>query len=289
MSSARQFLLSVLPSQTGDKTDEDGARVPSVTLTFAQSLDGKIAGVAGRQLILSGSESMLMTHWMRSMHDAILVGIGTTLNDDPQLNVRLIPETLRQDVRPPRPVVLDAYMRLPTNCKLLKNYSDGKGQQPWVFCASQECSPDSESAHAERIARRSTLETAGVVVHEIPCINGTGVCLFQKLFLIFRYIGFLSIPHLLRKLYEQDIRSVMVEGGATVIKSFLNQASQPRNTETPPVVDTLIVTVAPTLVGDDGVGYKVGFPGGELNGIPKFTHVRTELMGKDTVIAGKFI
>ncbi|KAF8846129.1 bacterial bifunctional deaminase-reductase [Paxillus ammoniavirescens] len=268
MSSAREFLLSVLPSQTGDKTDEDGVRVPSVTLTFAQSLDGKIAGVAGRQLILSGSESMLMTHWMRSMHDAILVGIGTTLNDDPQLNVRLIPETLR---RSPRPVIMDAYLRLPINCKLLKNYSDGKGQQPWVFCASQECSPDSESAYVERSARKSTLETAGVVVYEIPCVN-----------------GYLSIRHLLRKLYEKDIRSVMVEGGATVIKAFLNQASQ-RNTETPPVVDTLIVTVAPTLVGDEGVGYKVGFSGRELNDIPKFTHVRTELMGKDTVIAGKFI
>jgi hypothetical protein len=75
-----------------------------VTLTFAQSLDGKIAGVGGKQLILSGKESMLMTHWyasliairsrldlhskarMRTIHDAILVGIGTALNDDPQLN-----------------------------------------------------------------------------------------------------------------------------------------------------------------------------------------------------------
>jgi hypothetical protein len=75
-----------------------------VTLTFAQSLDGKIAGVGGKQLILSGKESMLMTHWyasliavrycldlhykarMRTIHDAILVGIGTAVNDDPQLN-----------------------------------------------------------------------------------------------------------------------------------------------------------------------------------------------------------
>jgi 2,5-diamino-6-(ribosylamino)-4(3H)-pyrimidinone 5'-phosphate reductase len=79
---------------------------PYVTLTFAQSLDGKIAGKGGKQLILSGQESMIMTHWyamiirlwylisifvhwetrMRTMHDAILVGIGTALNDDPQLN-----------------------------------------------------------------------------------------------------------------------------------------------------------------------------------------------------------
>jgi hypothetical protein len=59
---------------------------PRVTLTFAQSIDGKIAGRNGRQLILSGKESMVMTHWMRTIHDAILVGVGTALNDDPQLN-----------------------------------------------------------------------------------------------------------------------------------------------------------------------------------------------------------
>lgn len=57
-----------------------------VTLTYAQSLDGRIAGKDGTQLRLSGDESMLMTHWMRTRHDAILVGIGTALNDNPQLN-----------------------------------------------------------------------------------------------------------------------------------------------------------------------------------------------------------
>ncbi|KIJ66193.1 hypothetical protein HYDPIDRAFT_174362 [Hydnomerulius pinastri MD-312] len=239
--------------------------VPSVTLTFAQSLDGKIAGAGGKQLILSGSESMLMTHWMRSMHDAILVGIGTALNDDPQLNIRLIPETSRSGAKSPRPVILDASLRLRKDCKLLRNFKNELGQQPWVFCALE---PDSE----DRRARKSALEAAGAVVHET-----------------FHVIGLLSVPDLLRKLREEGIRSVMVEGGATVIRAFLSQASKPHNLETPPVVDTLIVTVAPKLVGDDGIGYKVDFTAGQLNSIPQFTHVRTELMGKDTVIAGRFI
>lgn len=68
-----EFLLSVLPSQSIDKVDREGHRIPSVTLTFAQSLDGKIAGSKGRQLILSGTESMLMTHWYHpSMDESIL-------------------------------------------------------------------------------------------------------------------------------------------------------------------------------------------------------------------------
>lgn len=102
----REFLLSVLPSQKIEKVDREGKPIPSVTLTFAQSLDGKIAGSRGKQLILSGTDSMIMTHWyhpfrtkwsyllilgsrMRAMHDAIIVGIGTALNDDPQLNGKL--------------------------------------------------------------------------------------------------------------------------------------------------------------------------------------------------------
>ncbi|KAF8560125.1 bacterial bifunctional deaminase-reductase [Imleria badia] len=282
MSAAHEFLLSVLPSQGIDKFDREGKRIPSVTLTFAQSLDGKIAGSKGRQLILSGADSMLMTHWMRAMHDAIVVGIGTALNDDPQLNVRLIPDAAKLQIRSPRPVVLDTYLRLRTDCKLLKFYRDGKGQQPWVFCSS-----DPESTCPERNARKSALEAAGAVVHEIPCVS-----------------GFLSIPCFLRKLYECDIRSVMVEGGASVINTFINQASQSHGSGESPVVDTLIVTVAPTIVGDDGVGYTAGVSGDKLSvsdlgflgmptdssyQIPKFTHVRTELMGKDAIIAGKFI
>ncbi|SRR6266550_313712 len=78
---ARAFVESLL----GSRSPLHDPR-PFVTLTFAQSLDAKIAGSGGQQLALSGSESMLMTHWLRARHDAILVGIGTALNDDPQLN-----------------------------------------------------------------------------------------------------------------------------------------------------------------------------------------------------------
>lgn len=58
---------------------------PIVTLTYAQSLDSKIA-LRGRALLLSGKESMAMTHRLRVMHQAILVGSGTACIDDPQLN-----------------------------------------------------------------------------------------------------------------------------------------------------------------------------------------------------------
>src|SRR6267154_2887291 len=61
--SVAEFLSSVLPVSRNSCVEDDGFQRPLVTLTFAQSLDGKIAGKGGKQLILSGRESMLMTHW----------------------------------------------------------------------------------------------------------------------------------------------------------------------------------------------------------------------------------
>ena len=85
--------------------------------------------------------------------------------------VRLIPEAAKLHIRSPRPVILDTYLRLRTDCKLLKNHSDGKGQQPWIFCGSNP-----ESPCAERDVRKSALEAAGAVVYEIPCVSGTILC-----------------------------------------------------------------------------------------------------------------
>lgn len=71
--------------------------------------------------------------------------------------------------------------------------------------------------------------------------------------------GKISIPDLLQKLRSLDIHSVMVEGGASVIGSFLAEAPVTREDGgLDYMVDTLIVTVAPRFVGDDGVGYGIG-------------------------------
>ena len=88
---------------------------PSVTLTYAQSLDGSITTQRGKPTAISGKESLLLTHQLRATHDAILVGIGTILADNPRLNVRLA-------VGPhPQPVILDSQLRFPLDAKLLQN------------------------------------------------------------------------------------------------------------------------------------------------------------------------
>ncbi|KZT08650.1 bacterial bifunctional deaminase-reductase [Laetiporus sulphureus 93-53] len=265
-----------------DETQQDDAPTLSssssartyVTLTFAQSLDAKIAGPDGKQLALSGRESMIMTHWMRTLHDGILIGIGTALNDDPQLNTRHLPPLPAGLYSPqarynvPRPIILDAHLRLSHECKLIKNYRAGDGRRPWVVCMG-----GAQAAQSGCVARRKTLESAGVLV--IQTIGKDGALTF--------FAGLVSITDLLTRLYEMGIHSLMVEGGARVIKSFLADAGKrSANGSKTSVVDTVVITVAPTLVGKDGIGYGSDLAASEL---PALEHVETQLFGRDAVIA----
>ena len=95
---------------------------PVVTLSYAQSLDGCLTTQRGVRVTLSGPESKRMTHSLRAAHDAILVGIGTLLADDPSLTARLVggPDLCL--------VVLDRLLRTPPDCALLKR-ADLK---PWI-------------------------------------------------------------------------------------------------------------------------------------------------------------
>lgn len=91
---------------------------PYVLLTYAQSVDGSIgAHDPTERLVLSGDESMSLTHALRSVCDAVCVGVGTVVADDPRLTVRLpqVPE------KQPAAVVFDRTLRTPINCRLVKS------------------------------------------------------------------------------------------------------------------------------------------------------------------------
>lgn len=104
---------------------------PFVTLSYAQSWDGSIALHSGDALALSGEQSITLTHTLRSMHDGILVGIGTVLSDDPRLNVR---QCSGPD---PQPIVLDANLRIPPAARLC-HLSE---KRCWVLTSSGNSAP----------------------------------------------------------------------------------------------------------------------------------------------------
>jgi riboflavin-specific deaminase-like protein len=159
-------------------------RRPFVTLSYAQSLDGCISAKPGEALPLSGIESLKLTHHLRANHDAILVGIGTVLSDNPRLNVRLV------HGNNPRPVVVDSRLRLPLDCNLLNQGV----HSPIIISTGNH--------HDER---RRAVEAAGAEVHPIPTKSGTMV----------------DLAAMLDKLGEMGIRSLMVEGGSRIITNFL--------------------------------------------------------------------
>lgn len=129
------------------------------------------------------------------------------------------------------------------------------------------CSSTTRLLENERIRRKSALQNAGARVIEVAAEG-----------------DMISIPHLLARLRELSIRSLMVEGGARIIQSFLAASGDPisETSRGAGAVDTIIVTVAPTLVGSDGVGY-----GSNLlaDALPALRHVGTEVFGRDAVVA----
>jgi GTP cyclohydrolase II len=176
---------------------------PLVTLTYAQSLDGSISlSRSGGLLALSGPESKRMTHWLRTRHDAILVGIGTILADDPLLTVRYV------EGASPRPVILDSHLRMPLSARVMDH-----PKRPILACLDGA----TRSSNAEALQQAGG-ELLPLGVDEQGC---------------------LSLPGLLSALAAHDIDSMMVEGGATVITSFLRQH----------LVDRFVLTISPVFVG----------------------------------------
>jgi riboflavin-specific deaminase-like protein len=157
---------------------------PLVTLSYAQSLDGSLTLQRGKPLGLSSAPTLRLTHQLRALHDAILVGIGTVLADNPRLTVRLVRG------KQPQPVVLDSHLRLPLTAALLQN----PPRPPWIATVETPHNP-----------RWQTLQSQGAVLLSFtPNKQGRP-----------------DWRDLLTTLYRRGICSLMVEGGAQVIHSLL--------------------------------------------------------------------
>ncbi len=93
---------------------------PLVLINFAMSIDARIALGTGEQTRLSGEEDFKRVHELRNSVDAILVGIGTVLSDDPSLTVK---EKYVKNIKNPVRIILDSKLRIPENAKVLNNKS----------------------------------------------------------------------------------------------------------------------------------------------------------------------
>jgi diaminohydroxyphosphoribosylaminopyrimidine deaminase / 5-amino-6-(5-phosphoribosylamino)uracil reductase len=187
---------------------------PWVTLKVAATLDGCIGDRRekrrrGPSRFITGLPARQVAHELRREHDAVLVGLGTLLADDPRLTARPASPTKRQPLR----VVLDSRLGTPPAACLLDPQS-----APVLLVAVQPSEADRGFAN-----RRRRLEAAGA---EIALVPPDGE-------------GHVSLPALLRLLGEREVQSLLVEGGSRIHGAFVRAG----------LVDSVAVFLAPKLVG----------------------------------------
>lgn len=159
--------------------------LPFTTLKIAQTLDGRIAAGNGRSQWITGERSRRVVHKMRSQHDAVLVGIGTVLADNPQLTVRLSGGVS------PRRVVVDSRLRIPLQSHLLTDKMVKK-----TIIATTSKAPKSKI---------KKLENFGAEVWILKADSEKRV----------------HLPALWKKMGAEGIASVLVEGGSRVASAVL--------------------------------------------------------------------
>jgi riboflavin-specific deaminase-like protein len=155
---------------------------PHITLSYAQSLDGSIATNSKQALSLSNLQSLQVTHRLRASHDAILIGIGTVLADDPQLTVR---HAAGED---PQPIILDSNLRIPPAAKLFHH-----PKPPWIAVSNA--------------VGHEQLDAPGNHAVLLPTAVAIG--------------DLLDLADLLADVASRGISTILVEGGSRVISEFL--------------------------------------------------------------------
>lgn len=177
--------------------------LPFVTLKYAQTLNGKIATKTGDSKWISSPSSRRLAHLLRSTHQAVLAGVNTIITDDPQLTVRLVKG------KNPIRIVVDSKLRSPLKAEVFKTK---RGTKTILATTSR--------ANSKKVKQ---FEKKGV---EILFVNTNKT-------------HQVDLKDLLFKLGKKNINSVLVEGGAKIITSFLKEK----------LADRMIIVIAPLIMG----------------------------------------
>lgn len=217
-------------------------RRPFVMIKAALSLDGKIATPTGKSRWLSSLEARWYVHQLRQEYDAIMVGINTVLRDNPRLTVRLPGAEKKEILR----VVLDSKLRIPLQCRLLKERGGG---EVLVFTT--------RAAPAERIEQLKDLGVGVVVAKE----KG----------------GRVDLNYALKQLAEKGIISLLIEGGSEVFAAALREKV---------INKVLFIYAPKIIGGRDSIPLFSGEGKRELTSAYRLTKVSSYRLGPDVVIEG---
>lgn len=216
--------------------------LPLVALKTAMSLDGKIATAGGESKWITGERARAAAHRLRATHDAVLVGVETVLADDPELTVRMVRG------RTPLRVVADSRARTPPRARLL-----AADERPPVIAVTRRA-PDS------RVRR---LERAGAEVWAVRSRRGK-----------------LDLRALMKRLGEQEVQSVLLEGGGRLAAGALAAG----------LADRVYFFVAPRIIGGDEAPTPVEGAGVlRPSQAWRVESLRVRRVGEDLLISGDIV
>lgn len=207
---------------------------PWVTVKIASSLDGAVAGKQRKRVRLTGPRARAFTEALRAEHDAVMIGAGTALSDNP----RLLPQNSSR--RAPLRVVMDSRLNLPSNLQLFA----GVSRSPlWILHDSNAASDSRcESVRYIPVEVSGEVESTEKVDAEHSSLHE------RKEVRDVAAVASLPIEAALKELAKRGIRSVLCEAGPTLANSLL-QAN---------CVDRVVWLTAGSVLGTRGLGAVAG-------------------------------
>ena len=228
---------------------------PFITLKSAMSLDGKIATKTGKSQWITNEFARRDGHVLRATHNAMLVGIGTILADDPSLNCRInkgefystiIDSTLLEpiidelpSVHQPDVIILDSQGRTPITAKVFKQ----QNRTVHIFVG-----PNCSTHRVEQLKQKA-------IVHKVPTQD-----------------GYLPLKSILSTLGALNYTSILVEGGAAVMSSFVEEQ----------LFDKIITYIGNILIGGaEAISALTGSGISELQDAPQLEYKDVEIIGNN--------
>jgi diaminohydroxyphosphoribosylaminopyrimidine deaminase / 5-amino-6-(5-phosphoribosylamino)uracil reductase len=228
--------------------------LPFVHLKMAVSLDGRIATRTGESKWITGEEARAASQMLRHEYDAILVGVGTVLTDNPALTDRTQQPRRRPLVR----VVLDSKLRVPFESQLIMSAD----RWPLIVFTTEEgeAFPDPTDSFVARMVGQYTMENYDAEVVTVASRNGRP-----------------DLKAVLAELGRRQVTSLLVEGGAEVAASFIEER----------LVDKVTFFIAPKIVGGRAALSGIGGSGiAKLNDALELGGVEVVRRGDDWEFTG---
>lgn len=219
---------------------------PYVMLKAGMTLDGQIATATGESRWITSKSSRQEVHQLRRQVDAVLIGVGTVLSDNPSLTARIGTQLNKFAPRQPLRVVVDSGLRIPLKAQILSRQNKAR-----TLVATTSLAP---------AARRSALQKKGIEAITLPAVQGR-----------------VSLSALLKELGRRGIISLLVEGGSEINAAMLQARL---------VHHVRLYVAPTLLGGQNAKGVIGGKSPARLAQALKLRHVRMRSVDGDVVVEG---